>query len=505
MRNRYSYSASRLEHAPPPFLARVAWQLLLLSLSGSTFAAFGQSFAPVAVYSTGTVYTPYGLAIADMNNDGKVDIVMGNSNNDVVGILFANSTGNGTFQPIATYPTGYNSIPQGLAVADVNNDGKPDIITGHVSGNSVGVMLGNGNGTFQPIVTYNTGSFSRPGSIAVVDVNGDGNRDIITADYRNAAVTVMLGNGDGTFQYYVPYATGYGSSPESVAVADVSGDGQPDIVVGNNSQGTIGVFKGTGTGAFQAMVSYSAGGPNSRPYSVAVADVNGDGIADILSANYLSYAVGVLLGTGAGSFQPVATYSTGVFSLPGSLALADINRDGKLDVIAADYNGSKAVLLLGNGTSTNTFQAPLTYSTGTGVPQTVAAGDLNGDNKPDIVMVNYGSNTAGVLLNTITLLAAQASVGSAQLALWPNPTPVGTGLELTLTSLPAEVSQVEATLCTTLGQVATQALLRPAQGAIRAELPTTNLVTGLYVLRLRAYTAQGVLVGTIPAQRVSVR
>ena len=505
MRNRYPYSASQSKNTPPFLLARAARHLLLLSLSGSTLAAFGQSFAPVASYSTGTVYTPYGLAIADMNGDGKADIVTGNSNNDVVGILFGSSTGNGTFQPIATYPTGPNSVPQGLAVADVNNDGKPDIITGNVSGNSAGVMLGNGNGTFQPIVTYNTGSFSHPNSIAVVDVNGDGKRDIITTDYGNATVTVMLGNGDGTFQYFIPYATGFGSSPESLTVADVSGDGKPDIVVGNNSQGTIGVFKGTGTGAFQAMVSYSAGGPNSRPQGVAVADVNGDGIADILSANYLSYSIGVLLGTGAGSFQPVATYSTGVFSLPGSLALADINRDGKLDVVAADYNGSKAILLLGNGTSTNTFQAPLTYFTGNGVPQTVAAGDLNGDSKPDIVMVNYGSNTAGVLLNTMTPLATQASASAAQVALWPNPTPAGTALGLTLTSLPAEVSQVEATLCTTLGQVATQATLRPAQGAVHAELPTTSLAAGLYVLRLRAYTAQGVLVGTLPAQRVSVR
>ena len=247
-------------------------------------------FAPAVAYGSGGLEA-LSVAVGDFNGDGKPDLVVLNGDSTTVGVLLGN--GDGTFQAVVTYGSG-GVYPQSVAVADVNGDGKPDLVVASLCGSSlkcgnVGVLLGNGDGTFQSVVSYSSGAQSAE-SVAVADVNRDGKADIVIANYcldpnvcAGGAVGVLLGNGDGTFQAAVNYDSG-GSWARSVAVGDFNGDGKPDVVVTNTgSPATVGVLLGNGDGTFQAAVTYGLG--RIEADSVAVADVNGDGKPDLVVAN----------------------------------------------------------------------------------------------------------------------------------------------------------------------------------------------------------------------------
>ncbi len=323
------------------------------------------TFKPVLTFGSGG-YGASSVAIADVNGDGVPDVLVANtcvssSNcaNGTVSVLLGR--GNGTFKSPVTYSSGGQAAVS-IAVADVNGDGKLDLMVANQTGESngdgsVGVLLGNGNGTFQAAVTYDAGD-SVTSSLAVADVNGDGKPDLVLANSGRGTVTVLLNNGGETFQPAVVYSSG-GEIPVSVAIADVNGDGIPDIIVANWYSGTLGVLLGSGNGIFQAAVTYSSGG--ASPDSVAVADVNGDGKPDLVAANCGSSqngygcgetngVVSVLPGYGDGTFQPAVTFSSGAFN-DISIAVADVNGDGKPDILVGNQgggtneDGSVAVLL----------------------------------------------------------------------------------------------------------------------------------------------------------------
>jgi hypothetical protein len=249
-----------------------------------------------------------------------------------------------------------------VAVADVNLDGKLDLVVANEDG-TVSVLLGKGDGTFAAAVAYDSGGMD-PESVAVADVNGDGKPDLLIANCADSAcangtVDVLLGNGDGTFLAAVSYSSG-GTQAISVAVADVNGDGKPDLVVANYyPSSSIGVLLGNGDGTFQAAVTYASGG--QEPASVAVADVNGDGKPDLIVAN-IAYDVGVLLGNGNGTFQAAADYSSGGL-FPQAVAVSDVNGDGEPDLVVANAGGTitmtgegnVGVLLNNSGPKSSTF------------------------------------------------------------------------------------------------------------------------------------------------------
>jgi len=229
------------------------------------------------------------------------------------------------FLPAVTYRSG-GSYPVSVAVADVNGDGKPDLLVANSQSGTLSVLLGNGDGTFQTAVSYGSGgSFTT--SVVAGDVNGDGKLDLVVTNASNA-VGVLLGNGDGTFQPAVTYGSG-GYFPEMAAIADLNGDGKPDIAVvdcgrftgcGGGGNGAAAVLLGNGDGTFQAATSYDAG---SGAISLAVADVNGDGKPDLVVADCGANifcptsapgAVSILLGNGYGTFQSAASHSSGGIS-----------------------------------------------------------------------------------------------------------------------------------------------------------------------------------------------
>jgi hypothetical protein len=342
-----------------------------------------------------------------LNGDGHPDLVLGFYFIDnVISVLLGN--GDGTFRPPVTYNTGGGS--GAVALADVNGDGNLDVMVAEGSGR-VGVMLGNGDGTFQSVRSYSTGG-QNPDSIAVADVNHDGKLDLIVANQcpinscpgggnSDLAVGVLLGNGDGTFQAPTVYASG-GHLPLSVVAADVNGDGRPDLIVANDcstndclSPGAVGVLLGNGDGTFQAPVSYLSGGYST--YSAAVGDVNGDGRPDILVANESSDTIGVLLGNGDGTFQPAVVYDSGGIECL-SIKVADVNGDEKPDLLVANSSDATVGVLLGNGDGT--FKAAQNYHSGGPELLSIAVADVNGDGRPDLIAVNYEyPGSVGVLLN----------------------------------------------------------------------------------------------------------
>lgn len=366
-------------------------------------------FLPPITYNSGGY--AMSVAAADVNRDGKPDLVVANQWG-TVGVLLGN--GDSTFQSAVTYPVvGYS--PNSVAVADLNGDGKPDLaVTTGVAPigwtSNISVFMGNGDGTFQPAVGYDCGDAS---AIAIADVNGDGHEDLLVAiSNGDGLVGVLLGNGDGTFQPCSTWGTG-GTYPYSLTVGDLNGDGKPDLVVGNwfgqaAYTSTVGVLLGNGDGTFQPVVTYYSGG--NQLGAVAAADLNGNGKLDVvtvncvpggsLACNYKSAkdaVVGVLIGDGNGTLESVVPYDSGGLAAF-SVAIADVDGDGKLDVVATNSgvqgDGSIGVLL-GNGDGT--FQGVITY-TSTGLqPYRVAIADVNGDGRPDLVMV--GSSLVAVMLN----------------------------------------------------------------------------------------------------------
>ncbi len=233
-----------------------------------------------------------------------------------------------------------------------------------------------------------------PQSIAIGDVNGDGNPDIATANSAGNSVTVLRGNGSGGFTAasMSPFAVGAG--PRAIAIADLNGDGLPDIVTANSADNTVTVLLNNGSGGFAA----APGSPftvGTQPESLVIADVNNDGFPDIVTANVNDSTVTLLLGNGLGGFSPAPGSPFTVGTGPHSVATADFNGDGNADIVTANSGSNTVTIILGNGSGG--FTAPRSFSVPS-LPQSVAVGDFNLDGKPDVVAGSSGGITVSVLL-----------------------------------------------------------------------------------------------------------
>ncbi|CAF1380468.1 unnamed protein product [Adineta steineri] len=352
------------------------------------------AFTAQTTYSTGSGSGPVSLSMTDVNSDTKPDIIVALYDQYTVGVLF--NFGNGTFHAQTTYSTGIMSYPQRVAGVDVNGDSKPDIIVANNNGNNVGVLFNAGNGTFLSQTTYPTGSSSYPPSASAADVNNDNKSDIVVANQNLGNVGVLFNFGNGTFRSQTTYSTGNNAGPTSVVLVDVNADGQRDIIIANYNEGSVGVLLNFGNGTFRPVTSYLTGN-NSKARSVSIVDVNNDNKPDIIVANYGINNIGVLFNFGNGTFGPQTTYSTGNNSGPISVAAVDINGDNKPDIIVANYNANNVGVLYNAGDGT--FLPQTTCSSGTtSHPQSVSVTDINNDSKPDIIVANYGADNIGVLL-----------------------------------------------------------------------------------------------------------
>ena len=338
-------------------------------------------------YGTGSF--PIAVATGDFNQDGKLDLAVANLNDNTVSVLLGN--GDGTFQPQSVYATG--SGPTWIATGDFNGDGKLDLAVANVSDSTVSVLLGNGDGTFQPQSVYGAGS--GPHSIMTADLNGDGKLDLVVANANDTTVSVLLGNGDGTFQPQSTLSTG--RSPVSVVAGDFNGDGILDLAV-TNLDGVL-ILLGNGDGSFQGQSTFPAG---ESPYSLITADFNGDGRLDLAVTNALSSGgtVSILLGNGDGTFQSPVAYTAGADTL--GISAGDFNGDGRLDLAVTNDSASTISVLLGNGDGS--FQSQLVFSATSGADG-IATGDFNGDGRLDLAVTDSSStksHSVSVLLQSPT-------------------------------------------------------------------------------------------------------
>jgi hypothetical protein len=364
------------------------------------------NFSPQPRFPAGRL--PRAAAVADVNDDGAPDVVTANTASDDVSVLIGD--GDGTYEPQQRFAAGEE--PYSVAVADLDRDGALDLVTANHFTSDVSVLLGNGDGSFQPQQRFAAGA--GPTSVAIADLDRDGAPDVVTANDISDDGSVLIGNGDGTFQLQQPFPAG--SDPHSVAVADLDGDGAPDVVTANLSSNDVSVLMGNGDGTFKSQQRFPAGG---GPFAVAVADLDGDGAPDIMTANEFSFDVSVLLGNGDGTFQPQQRFPQG--AVPVSVAAADLDSDGTPDVVTANYNTNDVSVLIGNGDGT--FQNSQRFAAGFG-PYSVAVADLDADGAPDLITANANSHDVSVLLQGPTCVLIDIKPGSD-----PNSTNLGsTGL-----------------------------------------------------------------------------
>jgi hypothetical protein len=355
-------------------------------------AGFGRAFgSPFAIPgATGS------LALGDLNGDGNVDAVVVDPAATQLDVLLGD--GRGGLAPALPAAIG-GTKPSAVALADLNGDGRLDAAVANDGSHNASVLIGNGAGGFTPAQgsPFRTDS-ARPVSVLTGDFNGDARTDVAVVNNSSADVTIMLGDGLGGLALAGPPTITGGDHSGPAATGDFNGDAKLDVAVGNAS-GDVAVLSGDGTG----KLSRAAGSPfGLTPAALGAGDFNGDGRLDVAVANTTG-RVTILAGDGAGGLSPLPptapaiTAGTG----PASLAVADLDRDGKLDIAVANAGSGDLTVLLGDGAG-GFIAAPETpVQTGGTAPSSLAIGDLNGDGKLDLAAVNAGSASVSVLLNGV--------------------------------------------------------------------------------------------------------
>lgn len=354
----------------PPFLIALLLTCVLLTRTLSA-----QKFAEPVAYATGAP-APNGVALGDVNGDGHVDVVVANEDNPgTIAVLLGN--GDGTLRSPVTYSA--NAWPAFVVLADFNKDGHLDVAVANRAIGTPGqvlIFLGNGDGTLQAPIVY--GPFIDAFSLAVADLNHDGALDIVVGD--TASGSLLLGNGDGTFRFGNPIGA---SNAVFFAVADFNRDHKVDLVCADNAGSLVQIFLGDGSGLFTPGTTFPMPTP---PIALVTANLNGDGIPDIAVAdeavNNRHSNVSVLMSQTSGYVMNRYPYG----DEPRLILAVDINRDGRVDLITEnEFNGTVDIFI---NSGKGVFKAPLVLHDGGITAASVAVGDLNGDGKRDIVVTD---------------------------------------------------------------------------------------------------------------------
>ncbi|WP_324678543.1 FG-GAP-like repeat-containing protein [Hymenobacter sp. GOD-10R] len=440
---------------------------------GTTDVAAGASTAGVVVA---------GVVPGDVDGDGDLDLV------STTGVQLNN--GAGRFVAGATLSIA--GTARALTLGDVDADGDLDVVVATNTGvGIVEVRLNNGQGNFSGTQRVSVGS--DPSAIALADVDADGDLDLLTANYSSNTVSVRLNNGTGLFSGNSEVTVG--AQPVSLALGDVDNDGDLDLLTPSFSGTTVSVRLNSGTGTFSGNQEVAVG---FNPHSVSIADLDGDGDLDLVTANYNNYgptmtsayssSVGVRLNDGAGSFS--GTRNLPVRRGAVSVVLADVEGEGYADIIVASENdydtdsGTVSVVL--NISRTNSFYTRQELVVGRGVGS-VAAGDLDGDGDLDIISGNGADGTASVRINRLpseggaAVLRTATSASPSALSLYPNPS---TG-RFTLSYMATQTQAATLTLTDRLGRVVQQQRLTLQVGENTVLLEAPASAAGFYQLTLR--------------------
>jgi hypothetical protein len=351
-------------------------------------------------FAVGTA--PGSVEIADLNNDGKPDIVVANEQSHNVTILLGDGKRGFTQAKGSPFPAGHD--PNDIAIGDFNRDGKLDLAFANHEEKYLTVLLGDGRGGVMPAPNSPFAVEVRPHThgVASGDLNGDGNLDLVTDSWGTDQVEVLFGNGKGGFTIPGTFFA-VGKHPyQRVRAADVNGDGKPDIITTNLEGDNVTILLGDGSEGFKQ----SAGSPfacGDSPFNFAVGDVNGDGKPDLAIVNSPSSTsdrhgkdgLTILIGDGKGGFRMLGGSPFATSRIPNRVAIGDVNGDGVADIAVSSPDANNITLFLMNSKG---VASSSTIAVG-GKPKGLAIRDLNGDGKADIVITNNSDNTVTVVLS----------------------------------------------------------------------------------------------------------
>jgi hypothetical protein len=281
-------------------------------------------------------------------------------------------------------------------VGDFNEDTRLDIVVVNYKSDDVSVLFGDGNGSFANQTRYVVGP--SPTSVALGDFNEDTRLDTVVANQMTDDVSVLLGDENIVFVKQQMLSTGIGSQPQSIVASDFNNDGRVDIGVANRGTRSIGIFLVNQSNTFSSQLTYSTGG-NCSPCDMAFGDFNNDARVDIVFATCESNNIGIILGYGNGSFGHQVMLSTGAGSYPCSIAVGYFDSDKKLDIIVANYEIHNVGVFLGDGNGA--FASMRSFAVGYGShPFMVVVGDFNKDAKLDFVVANNGTDSLDIFLQS---------------------------------------------------------------------------------------------------------
>jgi hypothetical protein len=345
---------------------------------------------------------PGSVAIADFNNDGKLDIVTANEQSGDASVLLGDGKGGFSPAPGSPFPAGHD--PNDVTVGDFNRDGCLDLAFANHETQHLTVLLGNCRGQFAgaPHSPFTVAVKPHPHGIATGDFNGDGNPDLVTDSWGEDRLEILFGDGKGGFATPGSYVA-VGKHPyQRIRVADLNGDGKADIVSPNLEGDNVTILLSDGKGGFRQ----SAGSPflcGDSPFNVAIGDVNGDAIPDLAIVNSASSTsdrtgqdgLTVLIGDGRGGFTKMTGSPFVTAKRPNMVAIGDINGDGVGDIVVSNPDSDSITIFMMSKQGSVASRAILPVP---GHPKGLAIRDLNGDGKGDIVVTNNASNTVTVIL-----------------------------------------------------------------------------------------------------------
>lgn len=353
-------------------------------------------------------FPPKDIAVGDLNRDGAADIVTVDRSNSVIKVFLSDGRGNFPAGNMRHYQTGTTQANQ-PTLADLNRDGALDIILPRANGSAVSVFINNGDGTFRAKSDTTCGIYVW--QVAVADFNRDGSPDLALAEFTSTtgynSVRTLLNNGNGTFRqgglFQLTTQKNYDFNLYSITAGDVNRDGNPDVAVNITNTRTVAIVYGNGNGTFRTGVSVSV--PDAVLQDIRLQDINKDGRVDLVSCKSSVNKVTVGIGNGAGGFT-FRDYS--VSGTPVAFEIADVDRNGIFDIVTSNQSGDSITLL--KGASGGTFGAGTSYSTGPGSnlkiqPGRIGLGDFNRDGRLDAAVGNsYINNSTGTRSTAVSVL-----------------------------------------------------------------------------------------------------
>jgi hypothetical protein len=374
------------EAGPALRSAGYSWQFWTAAASAAPLAFFTLDAMTTRTVPQITTRS-YGGVATDLDSDGWPDLTIVNEDTADLRVFMNLANGTGLYAPFIqpTFPIGFGSSPS--EPSDFNHDGRPDICVAEVGVNRVGVLLGNGDGTYGPQQQIIVGS--APRGIAALDADGDGDVDIVNTNNGSSNLTIMFNNGSGVFGTATSFEGG-AVGEWALAAADMNDDGILDLVIGARSAQTIIVRTGNGNGTFSLAGTQSSGG---QTWMLVTGDVDGDGDEDVAACNSGNNNAAILRGNNAGALAAPQIYATDPFAL--AIDLGDLDGDGDLDMVTSSFSGDWWVFT-NNGLGTYSFNQELLATQAASCALPV---DIDNDGDLDLALVDEIEDEVILALN----------------------------------------------------------------------------------------------------------